>query len=203
MTLSGGSVARAIVAGGINYQCDANGNRKEVDQKTSGGATTSAACPQVDASAAPASTARPRTNRPPELPATMCATMRDHVQRRGSLLTATYQRFRYAFDWDLQPVTVISAAMQSGPGTVAIAPDGKSISVTPPATAANGTPAQIGRARSMVGETLARRRWRCCQSNVNASPRWATVRGSTPSTDAEWPLRSDEPTFLRLQVNPQ
>jgi YD repeat-containing protein len=139
-----GRVCRARYQGGqtINYRYDANGNRKEMDQKTSGGVTNSADCPMVTASAAPASAARPRTNIPPTVAATLnvtlCATMYASacpVQRVNVL--------RYAFDWDLNSITVISTAMQSGPGTVAVTSGAQSISVTPPASAPNGTTAQV------------------------------------------------------------
>lgn len=139
-----GRVCRARWAGGqtINYEYDANSNRRVVTQKTSGGVTNSAACPQVTASAAPASAARPRTNAPPSLPSGLNVTL--CVLYYGSYSCGPQQVnvLRYAFDWDFQPVTVISTAMQSGPGTIAISPDGKSVKVTPPASAPNGTLAQ-------------------------------------------------------------
>lgn len=139
-----GRVCRARYSGGetINYEYDANGNRKQVKQETSGGATNSTACPMVTASAAPASAARPRTNSVPVLPSTLNATLCGMMYGYA----CTGQRvnvLRYAFDWDLQPLTVISVAMQSGPGTVAITSGAKSITVTPPSSVANGATAQV------------------------------------------------------------
>ncbi len=139
-----GRVCRARYSGGetINYEYDANGNRRQVKQETSGGATNSAACPMVTASAAPASAARPRTNSAPTVPSTLSATL------CGMWLGSpcggqSINVLRYAFDWDLQPLTVISTAMQTGPGTVVVTSGGKSITVTPPSGVANGATAQV------------------------------------------------------------
>jgi len=139
-----GRVCRARYLAGetINYEYDANGNRKQVTQKTSGGVTTSSACPMVTGSAVPASAARPRTNVAPSVSASLSVTL--CVQYLGMACDPQQVNvLRYAFDWDFQPVTVISTAMQSGPGSVVISPDAKSIKVTPPASAPTGTPAQV------------------------------------------------------------
>ncbi len=139
-----GRVCRARYQGGqtINYGYDANSNRKVVSSQTTGGATTSTDCPMVTSAAAPASTARPRNNTPPAIAASLNADL--CVTSFGSACPEQQVNvLRFAWDWDFEAVTVISAAMQSGPGTVRIDAASRSIWVTPPSSATTGTPAQV------------------------------------------------------------
>jgi hypothetical protein len=138
-----GRLCRARYLSGrvINYEYDANNNRKAVTTTLSGGVTNSAACPNVTGVAGTASAARPRNNKAPTVPTSIAAKMcwQMHViSWYGASDQACVERevniLRYAFDADFNELEILSASIASGPGSVRVDTDKKSIWVTPPAS---------------------------------------------------------------------
>ncbi len=145
-----GRLCRARLPSGktINYTYDSNNNRKVVTQLLTGGATTSTACPMVTGVPAGVSPARPRSNHAPTIPTLVQAKAcwQSVILNSGWATACPEQQvnlLRYAFDFDFNSITILSAAVTSGPGSVRVDANKLSIWVTPPASGPDGVQTTI------------------------------------------------------------